>query len=81
MSPAGEDAFRRFYEELLAMAREGVPPARIARKIRRAIPDPQSRRVLLGHLRDSCDALEAEGEDRAAAALDRVLARLEDRPA
>ncbi len=73
----GEDAFRRFYEELLAMVREGVPPTRIVQKIRRAIPDPESRRALLGHLRDSRDALEAEGEESAAATLDRVIERLE----
>ncbi len=72
-----EDAFRRFYEELLAMVREDVPPTRIVQKIRRAMPDPQSRRALFGHLRDSRDALEAEGEESAAATLDRVIERLE----
>ena len=73
----GADAFRRFYEELLAMVREGVPPTLIVQKIRRAIPDSESRRALLGHLRDSRDALEAEGEESAVATLDRVIERLE----
>jgi hypothetical protein len=77
MPATGEDAFRRFYEEILVMVREAVPPTRIVQKIRRAIPDPDSRRVLLGHLRDSRDAFEAEGEDSAATTLDRVIERLE----
>jgi hypothetical protein len=77
VSPVGEDAFRRFYKELLTMMREGVPPPRIVQKIRRTIPDPESRRPLLGHLRDSRDALEAEGEESAAATLDRIIERLE----
>jgi hypothetical protein len=77
MPASGEDAFRRFYEEILVMVREAVPPTRIVQEIRRAIPDPDSRRVLLGHLRDSRDAFEAEGEDNAATTLDRVIERLE----
>jgi len=60
------------------MAREGVPAAGIVAKIRRGVPDPGSRGQLLGHLRDSRDAFEAEGRDGPAATLGQVIARLEE---
>lgn len=61
------------------MAREGVPAELIVRKIRRAVPDPQSRRGLVGHLRDSRDAFEVAGQAGAAAVLDEVIGSLEGR--
>ena len=75
-----EAAFRRFYEELMALAREGVPAEVIAGKIRRAVPDPESRKSLVGHLRDSRDAFEREGHDGPAAILGQVVASLEGPP-
>ena len=74
-----EDTFRRFYERLLSMAREGFPAEIIAEKIRQAIPDSEKRKPLIGHLRDSQNAFEAEGNDEAAATLERVIEALEDR--
>lgn len=76
---AMEAAFRRFYEELLAMTREAVPAALIVEKIRRAVPDRESRRQLVGHLRDSRDAFEREGEDGPTAILEAVIGALEGR--
>ncbi len=72
-----EGSFRRFYEEVLAMTREGLPPAAIAERIRRAVPDRESRHQLLGHLRDSRDAFEREGQEGPATLLDAVIASLE----
>lgn len=72
-----EVPFGRFYEELLAMAREGVPTELIVRKIRRAVPDRDSRRGLVGHLRDSRDAFEVAGQAGTAAILDEVIESLE----
>ena len=72
-----EARFRWFYEDLMTMVREGVPVAVIAQKIRRAVPEHEDRGLLLGHLRDSRDALEAEGRDGPAGTLDRVIESLE----
>lgn len=72
-----EAAFRRFYEELMAMVSEGVPAPVIADKIRGALPDRDSRQQLLGHLRDSRNAFEAEGNDEAAETLEQVIEALE----
>lgn len=52
------------------MVREGVPVATISEKIWQVIPDRQGRQQLLGHLRDSRNAFEAEGKDQAAETLD-----------
>lgn len=71
-----EAAFRRFYEELMRMVREGVPASAIVDRIHRAIPDRESRKPLLGHLRDSRNAFEAEGGHRGAETLDRVIEAL-----
>lgn len=71
--------FRGFYEELLAMAREGMPAALIEQKIRQRIPDRENRKPLLAYLRDSQDALDAEGKDEAAATLGQVIKALEER--
>ena len=70
-------AFRQFYENLLAMVREDVPVPLIVERIRRHLPDPESRKQLVGHLRDSRTAFEAEGNDEAAATLERVIETLE----
>ena len=59
------------------MVREGIPPALIVDKIRRALPDPAGRQSLLGHLRDSRNAFEAEGENEAAETLDQVIKAME----
>lgn len=72
------DAFRGFYEELMAMVREGVPAARITQKIRKTVPDVESRRQLVGHLRDSWDAFEAEGRDELAVILGSVIESLDE---
>lgn len=72
-----EHTFQRFYEEVLIMAREGVPAEVIERKIRQHVPDPGSLKQLLGHLRDSRDAFEAEGDETATATLDEVIELLE----
>lgn len=72
-----EYPFRRFYEEVLSMAREGVPVTTIVEKIRQVIPDHQGRQQLLGHLRDSRNAFDAEGKDAAAETLDQVIEALE----
>lgn len=76
--PVMADVFRRFYEELMIMTNEGVSAATIVDKIRRAVPDRESRKQLLGHLRDSRDALEAEGRDEAAETLEQVIGTLEN---
>jgi hypothetical protein len=65
--------FRNFYEEVLAMTREGVPAAMVARKVWRAIPDHVSRKQFLGHLRDSLNHLEAAGEEAAAHRLQDIM--------
>lgn len=75
--PAMEAPFLSFYEDLMTMVREGAPPATIAERIRRAIPDPDSRKQLLGHLRDSRNAFEADGKDEAAETLEQVVKVLE----
>jgi hypothetical protein len=59
--------FRSFCEEVLEMAREGVPTGVLARKIWRAIPDQESRKQCLGYLRDSLNHLDASGEVATAA--------------
>ncbi len=59
------------------MAREGVPGALLVNKICRALPDPTSRKPLLGHLRDSRNAFEAEGKNQAAETVDQVIKALE----
>ncbi len=59
------------------MAREGVPAESIAEKIRQAIPAPEHRKPLIGHLRDSQNAFEAEGNDEPAGTLGRVIELLE----
>ena len=69
--------FRSFYEEVLVMAREGVPVDVLARKVWRAIPDHDSRRQFLGHLRDSLNDLDARGEEAAAHTLQHVIDLLE----
>ena len=69
--------FRSFYEEVLVMAREAVPAEVLARKIYRAIPDYDSRKQLLGHLRDSLNHLEADGQEAAAHTLHEVIECLE----
>ena len=71
------ESFRTFYEGLLAMVSEGVPAPFIVDRIRRALPDPASRKSLLGHLRDSRNALEAEGKNQAAETLDQVIKTVE----
>ena len=71
-------AFRDFYESLMAMVREGVPAPLIADKIRRDMPDPEGCKQLLGHLRDSRNAFEAEGKGEAAETLDQVIEALEN---
>lgn len=65
--------FRNFYEEVLVMAREAVPVAVLARKVWRAIPDHDSRKQFLGHLRDSLNHLEAGGEEAATRTLQEVI--------
>ena len=60
------------------MVREGVSVARITQKIRPAVPDPESRKQLLGHLRDSRDSFEAEGRDESAATLGKVIESLDE---
>jgi hypothetical protein len=69
--------FRSFYEEVLVMAREGVPAEVLARKVRRSIPDHDSRKQFLGHLRDSLNHFEAGGEEAAARTLQEVIEWLE----
>ena len=69
--------FRSFYEEVLVMAREGVPAEVLARKVCRAIPDHDSRKPFLGHLRDSLRHFEAGGEEAAAHTLQEVIEWLE----
>jgi hypothetical protein len=69
--------FRGFYEEVLVMAREGVPVDVLARKVWRAIPDHDSRKQFLGHLRDSLNHFEAGGEPTAAHTLQEVIELLE----
>lgn len=59
------------------MAREGISAEIIADKIRRAIPDRDSRKQLIGHLRDSQNAFETEGKEEAAATLEHVIELLE----
>ncbi len=71
-----ERTFRGFYEELMLMVKEGVPAAIIADRIQRAVPDPESRKQFLGHLRDSRNAFEAEGKDQAAETLEQVIRAL-----
>lgn len=71
------DGFRRFYEELMRIVNEGAPATMIADKIRLTIPDPESRKQLLGYLRDSRNAFETEGKDEAAETLDQVIEALE----
>lgn len=71
-----ERTFRGFYEELMLMVKESVPAAIIADRIQRAVPDPESRKQLLGHLRDSRNAFEAEGKDQAAETLEQVIKAL-----
>jgi hypothetical protein len=69
--------FRSFYEEVLVMAHEGVPPDVLARKVWRAIPDHDSRKQFLGHLRDSQNHLEARNEEAASHTLQEVITLLE----
>jgi hemerythrin-like domain-containing protein len=69
--------FKSFYEEVLVMVREGVPVDVLARKVWRAIPDHDSRKQFLGHLRDSLNHLEASGEDAAAHTILDVIELLE----
>jgi hypothetical protein len=69
--------FRSFYEEVLVMAREGVPVEVLARKVCRAIPDHGSRKQFLGHPRDSLSHFEAGGEEAAAHTLQEVIEWLE----
>ena len=59
------------------MAREGVPVEVLARKICHAIPDYDSRKPFLGHLRDSRNHLEAGGEEAVAHTLHEVIELLE----
>ena len=59
------------------MVREGVPASAIADRIQRAIPEPESRKPLIGHLRDSRNAFDAEGNEAAADTLERVIEALE----
>lgn len=73
-----ESTFRRLYEELMAMVREGIAAAAIVSRIQGAIPDSESRKPLVGHLRDSRNAFEAEGNDEAAGTLERVIQALEE---
>jgi len=63
------------------MARKGVPTATIADEIRRAMPDPESRKLLLAHLRDSQNAFEASGNEDAAETLGAVIELLDKREA
>lgn len=76
--PEQPEAFRRFYEDLLVMARKGVPAATIADEIRRAEPDPESRKLLLAHLRDSQNAFEANDNEEAAETLSAVIELLDE---
>jgi len=69
--------FRSFYEEVLVMAREGVPVDVLARKVWRAIPDHESRQQFLGYLRDSLNHFEVGGEEAAAHRLQEVIELLE----
>jgi hypothetical protein len=69
--------FRSFYEEVLVMAREGVPVDVLARKVWRASPNHDSRKQLFGHLRDSLNHCEASGEAAAARTLQEVITLLE----
>lgn len=69
--------FREFYENLLAMVREDVPVPVIVERIRRRLPDPEGRKQLLGHLRDSRTAFETEANDEAAETLEQVIKALE----
>jgi hypothetical protein len=69
--------FRSFYEEVLVMAREGIPAETLARKICRTIPDQDSRKPFLGHLRDSLNHFEAGGDEAAARTLHEVIEWLE----
>ena len=69
--------FRSFYEEVLVMAREGVPAEVLARKPCRTVPDHDSRKQFLGHLRDSLNHFEAGGEEAAAHTLQEVIELLE----
>ncbi|MBI2155041.1 MAG: hypothetical protein HYW16_01575 [Candidatus Rokubacteria bacterium] len=61
----------------MTMAREGTPAAAIVDRIQRAIPDPESRKPLLGHLGDSRNAFEAEGKDDVAEILEQLIRTLE----
>ena len=65
--------FHSFYEEVRVMAREGVPTEVLARKICRAIPGHDSRKPFPGHLRDSLNPLEADGQDAAVHTLQEVI--------
>jgi hypothetical protein len=69
--------FRNFYEEVLTMAREGVPVEVLARKVCRALPDHDSRKQFLGYLRDSRDHFEAGGDEATAHTLQEVIESLE----
>jgi hypothetical protein len=69
--------FKSFYEEVLVMTREGVPAELVARKICHAIPDRDSRKQFLGHLRDALNHCEADGEEAATHALQEVIELLE----
>jgi hypothetical protein len=68
--------FRSFYEEVLVMAREAVPTEVLARRVCRAIPDYDSRKQFLGHLRDSLSRLAADGQEAAAPRFTRSLSCL-----
>jgi hypothetical protein len=69
--------FRSFYEEVLVMAREGVPAEVLAGKVCRAIPDHDSRKPFLGHLRDSLSHFEAGDDETGAHTLQEVIELLE----
>jgi len=69
--------FKSFYEEVLVMAREGVPVEVLARKVWRAIPDHDGRKLFLGHRRDSLNHFEASGDEAAAHTLQEVIELLE----
>jgi hypothetical protein len=69
--------FRSFYEEVLVMAREGVPVKVLARKVCRALPDNDSRKQFLGYLRNSRDHFEANGDEATAHTLQEVIESLE----
>jgi hypothetical protein len=73
--------FRRFYEELLVMIGDAPLPMLLA-KIAGGCPEPESQRVLLGHLEDSLADLLRRGRetDPRAAGLEALIAELKQRP-